>query len=52
MHSRRSSDWVGTVDFGINWLIRDNLKLDGGVNVGVTQAASDLNPFLGLTWRF
>jgi hypothetical protein len=50
--SDRSSDWVGTVDCGINWLIHDNFKLDAGVNIGATRAASDFNPFLGLTWRF
>ena len=30
----------------------DHLQLDAGVNVGVTDAANDVNPFLGFTWRF
>jgi len=47
-----SGDWVGTVDFGFTYLLRENVQLDGGVNVGVTEAAEDFNPFIGLTIRF
>jgi hypothetical protein len=43
--------WQGTFDFGLNFLVNDNLKLDAGLNVGVTEAAPDWNPFLGLSWR-
>jgi hypothetical protein len=48
-HSR---DWVGTIDFGLVYLLTDNLQIDMGMNVGVTHAAPDLNPFLGLSVRF
>jgi len=43
--------WQGTFDFGLNYLVNDNLKLDLGLNVGVTEPAPDWNPFLGLSWR-
>jgi hypothetical protein len=43
---------VGTVDFGLVYLITPNLQLDLGMNVGITKAAPDLNPFLGLSARF
>lgn len=44
--------WVGTVDTGLVYDIYDNFKIDGGVNVGVTKAATDLQPFFGASWRF
>jgi hypothetical protein len=47
-----ASDWVGTVDFGLIYLITPDLQLDAGMNVGVTHAAPDVNPFLGLSVRF
>jgi hypothetical protein len=49
---KHPSDWVGTIDFGLVYLITPNLQLDLGMNVGITKAAPDLNPFLGLSARF
>jgi hypothetical protein len=46
------SQWVGTVDFGLIYLLTNDLQLDLGMNVGVTRAAPDLAPFLGLSVRF
>ena len=46
------SDWVGTVDIGITYALSDNIQLDGGVNLGVTRSADDINPFFGISWRF
>lgn len=43
--------WVGTVDTGLTFAATDNLQLDLGVNLGVTRAADDVNPFIGFTWR-
>jgi hypothetical protein len=43
--------WEGTVGLGLNYLVHRNLKLDAGVNIGVTRAADDLNPFVGLSFR-
>lgn len=49
--SRESGHQV-TLDFGITYSPCDNVQFDMGVNVGVTDSADDLNPFLGLSQRF
>jgi len=46
------SPWVGILGIGFTYGLSDDLRLDAGVNIGVTDAADDLNPFLGLSWRF
>lgn len=46
------SDWEGSFDMGLTYGITDNIQLDGGVNVGVTESADDLQPFLGISLRF
>ena len=46
------AEWVATVDGGIILPVTDNLRLDVGANVGVTDAAEDISPFLGLSARF
>jgi hypothetical protein len=40
------------VDFGLTYELTPNIQLDAGINVGVTKAAPDFNPFVGLSWRF
>ncbi len=50
--SERGSGWVGTVDLGLTYALTKNLQLDAGINLGVTRAADDWNPFVGLSWRF
>lgn len=45
-------EWQGQVDLGFTYGIGDNTQLDLGCNFGVTEAAPDFNPFLGLTVRF
>jgi hypothetical protein len=52
VNPKDSSDWVGTVDLGLTYAITDDVQLDGGVNIGVTRAADDFNPFIGLSVRF
>ena len=44
--------WIGSVDVGFTYGIGENIQLDAGVNVGVTRAADDVNPFIGISWRF
>jgi hypothetical protein len=44
--------WVGTVDLGLTYALTEDIQLDGGVNLGVTESADDVNPFLGLSVRF
>jgi hypothetical protein len=50
--TEQGADWVGTVDLGLTYGLTEDIQLDAGVNVGVTDSADDVNPFLGLTWRF
>jgi hypothetical protein len=47
-----NSEWVGTVDLGLTYGLTDDIQLDAGVNIGVTRSADDINPFLGVAWRF
>lgn len=49
---KHPSEWVGTFDFGLVYLITPNLQVDAGMNVGTTKAAPDLSPFVGLSVRF
>jgi hypothetical protein len=46
------SEWVGTLDFGLTYGLTDNVQLDAGVNLGLTRAADDVNPFVGISIRF
>jgi hypothetical protein len=41
-----------TLDFAAAWLVKDNLQLDVGVNFGLNKAASDVQPYLGISQRF
>lgn len=50
--AEEDSDWVGTVDLGLTYGLTENVQLDAGVNIGVTKSADDVNPFVGLSWRF
>ncbi len=52
LSTERQSGWVATADAGLAYLVTENLQLDGGCNFGVTKAADDFNPFVGLTVRF
>jgi len=45
------SHWQSTADFGLTYMLTRDIQLDGGVNVGLTRAADDVNPFLGLSFR-
>lgn len=44
--------WMGFVGVGLTYLINDDLQLDGGINIGVTRGADDLQPFIGVSWRY
>ena len=46
------ADWVGTVDIGFTYALTKDIQLDTGINIGVTDSASDLNPFIGFSVRF
>lgn len=49
--AERGSHWQATADFGLTYALTEDVQLDGGVNVGLTRAAEDVNPFLGLSVR-
>lgn len=46
------SQFIATFDTGLKYLLTENLQLDAGVNIGLTEAADDLQPFVGLSVRF
>ncbi len=50
--SESGMDWIGTADFGLVYALSENIQLDAGVNFGITRAADDYNPFVGITFRF
>jgi hypothetical protein len=50
--SEAGSETIVTLDAGLTYAVTDHLQLDAGVNVGVTDAADDLNAFAGLSRRF
>ena len=54
-YSQASDDvgarWTATIDMGLTYGIGEDIQLDAGLNLGVTDPADDYNPFLGLTFR-
>ena len=44
--------WIATFDFGFTYAINRDIQLDAGMNIGLTDAADDLNPFIGLSMRY
>lgn len=52
LNSDRGSPFVATLDGGITYEFIDNWQADVGMNYGLTQAAIDYNPFVGLSARF
>ena len=52
VRTERGASWVGTVDLGLTYRFAKNLQLDGGCNIGVTDAADDINAFSGISIRF
>lgn len=48
----RNADTVVTIDGGFTYAVTDDLQLDAGANIGVTDAADDLTVFMGLSQRY
>ena len=46
------SPWQGQVDGGLTYALTPDVQLDLGCNFGVTSAAPDFNPFVGLSFRY
>jgi len=47
-----ASEWIGTFDLGFTYGLTDNIQLDAGVNLGLTDSADDVNTFIGFSIRF
>jgi len=45
-------NWTATFDFGFAFKISNNLQLDTGLNLGLTQGADVLNPTIGIAFRY
>ncbi len=43
---------VATFDCGLTYAVNHNTQLDLGVNLGISDAAEDIAPFVGLSMRF
>lgn len=44
--------WVGTFDTWLTYQFNENFRVDGGVYIGLTSAADNWHPWMGLTWRY
>jgi len=45
-------DLIITLDGGLTYALTEDIQLDCGCNFGVTEAADDFNPFVGISMRF
>jgi len=48
----QSAPWTATFNTGLTYQLSPDIRLDGGINIGLTRSAEDLTPFFGITWRF
>lgn len=46
------ADWEAYFNTGMTWAVTPTWQLDGGVRIGLTDAATDFTPFLGLSTKF
>jgi hypothetical protein len=44
--------WLNTADFGVVYSVTDSFKIDANAHFGVSDAADDMNLFLGTAYRF
>jgi hypothetical protein len=52
LSAESGASWIGTFDLGLTYGLTDDIQLDAGVNLGITRSADDINPFIGISWRF
>jgi hypothetical protein len=50
--TERGAKWIATFDFGFTYAITRDIQFDAGMNIGLTSAADDFNPFIGLSMRY
>ena len=48
----RGARWNVTGDMGLTYALTDDFQLDGGVNIGISDAADDIELFMGVSRRF
>ena len=41
-----------TIDPSLQWLVTPSLQLDVGIYIGLTKAAPDWNPYIGISFRY
>jgi hypothetical protein len=46
------TQWVGVLALAVLYGLSDDVQVDLGINIGVTPAATDWNPYIGLAKRF
>lgn len=49
--NEKGAEWISTLDGGITYAINEDIQLDLGINLGLTEASDKFNPFLGLSFR-
>lgn len=52
LSTEAAAPWMATANAGLTYGLTENVQLDAGVNFGVTRSAPDINPVVGLSWRF
>ena len=52
LSNENDADWIATFDFGFTYPVTRDIQLDAGVNIGLTDAADNVNPFIGLSLRY
>lgn len=52
LSTEHGAKWIATFDFGFTYAVTRDIQLDAGMNIGLTSAADDLNPFIGLSMRY
>ena len=50
--AEKGSPWISTLDLGLTYVWGKRVQLDAGVYIGMTRAANDVAPFLGVSLRF
>lgn len=56
IYTERGTDdgdrWIVTFDTGVTYALSDNTQLDSGINIGLTEAATNYEPFIGISYRY
>lgn len=52
LSAESGSDWEAYLNTGMTWLLTPTWQLDGGIRVGLTDAAAEYAPFLGVSTKF